>query len=1311
MDNGDTFQPGHSEAPTVLRVRLFGGFGLSWGDRKLSLPGGRTACSLFAYLITYRDRAHTRDLLAGTFWPDQPDNVARRRLSQTLWRINQGLQELQGQTSYLTTTASAVQFNVDAPYWLDTEEFQKARGALRPDRPIDPEAEKNLRKAVDLYRGEFMAGYYDDWAILRREEFRDMALAAMAHLLDLYKARGAFEEALTYARRLVMEDPLREEGHREVMRLCYILGRSEEALQQYETVKAILLEELGVEPMEATTSLYREISSHSSVGATSFLPAASTLPSSPLLEDKGELPFVGRSKERATLVGYLEQAISGEGRMVLIEGEAGVGKTRLLQEVARQAEWRGMQVLWGHGQEMVELPPYGLLLEALRAGLSPLRATQLTRLLEPVRLRELTVVLPELGEWVSALLEPVTLEAELARSRLLEALTHMTLALGQLGPLLLILEDLQWADEASLEAIAHLAPRLANSHVLAIASYRPGEAREREDIWKKIQALDWIEGYRRLALGRLTEQEASVLVKEGLGLLAPAPRFESRIYQETEGNPLFIVETLRALYDEGVLYRDQTGRWSTPWDDTTADYAELPLPLGVYQVIARRLARLHADELAVLRAAAVLGKEVDFPLLEEVCQIPAEACLVALRGLVRRRLLEETPTAFQFSHDRIRVVTYQEMADHERLRLHVRAAEALERRVPDEVAALAYHFEQGQVWQKACHYHHLAGNQAKAVYAVSIALHHLDRALALADRANLPNHQRYELLVDHEAVLDVLGKREAQAADLAALSRLAHDDPSRLAQVYLRKGWLWTHLGNFGQATELARQSLQLFRQEHDVAGQVAALSLLGTLPDWQGRPAGSIAPLEEAIALCQTIADRRSEAKVHHALGSALLGLKDFAKSESHLRKSLKLYRDTHDLIGETEVLSHLGIVQMEQGNLKEAEDFYQQCLSICHQIGYPYGEAKALLNLGNVFVFREQTGRALDCYSQALALFRQTRSERGEALTRLNVASQRLEVLGDDEGALPEVRAALAYYQRVGDPVGEGHCLGVMGAIHRHQGNLSKARRLLEEGLEKMQGVEDHWIAVQIRAELSQLLLDQGAAGEALSCIREAEAVCKELDLSGLAVTLLALRGVALLAMGRPEEALAATAEAVSKPAQGIRRRHLLAYWHYQVLQALGRTKEAASAIDRAHSLLRKSLESLSPKQQQMSLRRVRVNRAIVAAWEKTQDRSEWRLPRVGAPTGRPLRDDEWVKVVWTIEAPEDREIANKVARRRHRLLRLLHEARKQGGAPTVDDLAAALQASRATIKRDLAALRKAGHEVRTRGSRLRVSTQPGG
>jgi len=329
---------------SILRIRLFGGLSLTWDERPLPPIRSRLARSLFAYLVAYRHRGHSRELLAGIFWPDLPDATARRRLSQALWQIRRVLNPLPSPVPFLLSHADMVQFNVDAPYWLDVEEFQGACSKFEAAQATDLGASiLDLKRAVDLYRGDFLAGFYEDWVAVERESLRETYLAALDRVLAWCKGRGAYEEALVYARRLVAVDALHEQGHREVMRLCYLLGRHNDALQQYELCRAILAQELGVEPTAATTALYEEIATRAREAEAPHLPLSVGPPPSPLLEGTGQMPLVGREEERATLVGYLEQALGGQGGLVLVEGEPGVGKTHLLQEVARDAAWRGMQ--------------------------------------------------------------------------------------------------------------------------------------------------------------------------------------------------------------------------------------------------------------------------------------------------------------------------------------------------------------------------------------------------------------------------------------------------------------------------------------------------------------------------------------------------------------------------------------------------------------------------------------------------------------------------------------------------------------------------------------------------------------------------------------------------------------------------------------------------------------------------------------------------------------------------------------------------------------------------------------------------------
>jgi DNA-binding SARP family transcriptional activator len=709
----------------TLHVRLLGGLALSWDDQPLPPIPGAIARSLLAYLVIHRDRPHTRDLLAGTFWPDLPDAAARRRLTQALWQIRRTFEP----HPILHAEGDMIRVNSDRPLWLDVEQFERQAAG---DQIGD------AARAADLYGGDLMAGFYDDWLVAERERLRDLFLAVLERLIEGYKQRGEYERALLHARRLVAEDPWREPAHGEVMRLCHFLGRDAEALKQFDICRQVLKEEMDAEPSAETTALAQEIARGGPPEQAPYLPQPVPGLLQPAAPAAGAIPLglVGREEERAALVSHLEAAASGLGGLVLIEGEAGVGKTRLLQEVARDAEWRGVQVLWGRCREGVGAAPFAPWVEALQSAITPLRVEQWSRLVERIWLQVLCPLLPALAAALPDLPPPSRIEPERERERLVNALAQLLAAWSQGLPLLLVLEDLHWADEDSLEMLAALGQRLRAQRVLLAGSYRGDEARSHPSLWPRLQALDRAGLRQRLALAPLDQATTGELVRRGLGMRLPAPLFASRLYRETGGNPLFILEVLRALYDDGVLFQDQQGEWSTTWDETTADYAELALPTAVERVIAHRLALLRPDERAALEAAAVLGDEFSFHLLQETGGQEGSRLVAAVDNLVRRQFLVERPAAYQFGHDEIRRIAYHSIAAPERKAIHRRAAAALESLRPDPLlgnAALAHHLAQGEVWDRAVESYAAAGREAAAVYAAESALHAYGQAVAILE--------------------------------------------------------------------------------------------------------------------------------------------------------------------------------------------------------------------------------------------------------------------------------------------------------------------------------------------------------------------------------------------------------------------------------------------------------------------------------------------------------------------------------------------------------------------------------------------------
>ena len=1268
-----------------LQIRLLGAPELTWNDAPLSVPSSLKVRSLLAYVIFHHDQRIPRDRLAGLFWPERPDAHARRALSQALWQVRAVLGPAGDR---LAAEREDIVFGLRDGDHLDVAEFERlaAGSDLRP-----------LTAAIDIYRADFLESIYDDWALLERERLREFFLQVLERLIALHKQRGHYEQALAYAQRLAAADPLREEVHRELMQLYHLLGRSQAALEQFTALCDLLTKELGVQPTPVTNALYQEIVTALEAGDVPHLPSAPLPP--PLLHDISHLPLVGRVGERAALLSALQSAVQGRGGYALIEGDAGVGKSRLVGEVVAGAEWRGFQVGVARATSKIT-SPYQIVRDALAPLLTPLRVAQLAELVEPVWLSAVASILPTLAEHLPDLGPLAPLEHHEEQRRLWDGLARCLSGLASVTPLLLVLEDIHWADEATLAAFEHLVPSLPANRAFIVLTYRTAEARERAVVWETLDGLDRALPPLRLHLAPFELAETAGLLERALGAaVETGSRFAAmaeRLHQEMGGNALFLVESLKSLVEQGDLVLSD-GEWIFPPDDVS-----LPAPTSVQKLIEERLASLSPELRATLELIAVLGENADFNTLTRF-NGDVVALLPTLTALGHRGFLFEAESIYRFEHERIGEIVYQAIERERRLMLHRQAGTVLEELYPERVEALAYHFDLGEVWEKALAYTVQAAERASAVHAYPTALDRYQRAVTLVPLAGADDVRRFDLLAAREAILDVLGQRQEQADDLEAMELLVQGDLQRMAEVLRRRVWLLMHTGHYEEAEDVARRALHLAEQENCEAIEAAVLTAMGTLTNWSSKPARAVPYLEQAIQHYLQLGDIKGEADARCNLAGALLGIKAYDDVASELERALSLYTSLKDRLQIIEVLNLLGILYMERGNLADAVACYERALGTAREIGYLYGEARILCNLGNLSYVQGQIDKALALYDEVVPLFEALGERRGEAQVRINRASVHCSFFGGSEVALADAETALAHYREMGEAIGQGQCLSVLGQIALQRDQLVRARTYLEEGLRLVLDAGERWIGAQTYCLLADLSLVEGNPNDALRYVEEAEAICCDLGLEALAIAVMGLRGLVLLALGQPDVALEVSTRAMEQLNPGVEQAYLVPLRHYQVLCALERNEEARVAIEQARDLLFEAIGGLSPEQQRVSLERVPEHRAIVEAWESCQpQRIVVRLPHVDAPTGRPLREEELVSVTWTVAAPEDDAVEGKAERRRHRLLRLLSEADAQSTVPTVMALADVLDVSERTVKRDLSTLRAEGHDVRTRGFR---------
>ncbi|MCG6876516.1 MAG: AAA family ATPase, partial [Betaproteobacteria bacterium] len=472
-------------------------------------------------------------------------------------------------------------------------------------------------------------------------------------------------------------------------------------------------------------------------------------------------PFVGRSNEHGLLIGLIARLTTGAGHTVLIEGEPGIGKSRLMREVARYAEAQHLPTLATNCYEIERAIPYQPVIDIVTRALDRASPAAL-RNLAPVSLAELAALVPAVAERFPELPELSRDFPEARQARLSRAVGQLLEATRTNRPLILMVDDIQWADAASAQVLHYLARHAAARPVLVMYAYRDEELDNDEQFGRFVESLRREAGAQRMPLARFGPADAETLVAALGDAKFDAPGLAERLHRETEGNPFFLMSILQSL-SEGEIRLEPRASAGTAL-----------LPDALRSAVRARLAHVPKAFRSTLETAAVLGRRFDFDTLLDVTGEPEGALLDAVEALVKRRLLrEETQDGvYDFSHDKVREVVYQDIGGARRKLLHRSVAEALERRGEGEAherdARLAEHYERAQDWTKALRYLVLTGERSQALFAMRDALHWLDRAVALSESHPEALDQRERLaLYEHRGVARAqAGQTEGAVSDI-----------------------------------------------------------------------------------------------------------------------------------------------------------------------------------------------------------------------------------------------------------------------------------------------------------------------------------------------------------------------------------------------------------------------------------------------------------------------------------------------------------------------------------------------------------------
>lgn len=981
-----------------------------WADDTPLTFATRKALALLIYLVV-EGGSQPRDKLLALLWSDSGPERGRGVLRTTLAYLRRALDASTtlNSAAYLMTEADTIAFNFKADYNLDLHQVELA---LQSDQPA------LLEQVASLYRGDFLAGFsmldapgFDEWASVQRETWHRRMSAIFEQLSQRQAEERHFEAGLATAACWVAHDPLNEAAHRRLMQLYALKGDRTAALQAYAACQTTLKMELSIEPSAETKKLVEQIRKQEfRLPISDFGQRAQWV----LKTNKSKiqpLPFVGRSAEYAQLGATYQTVCQGQPRVVLIEGEAGIGKTRLATEFLNWLIFHGADVLRGRAFEAGGRLAYQPITEMIRERIEQENAPD--DLLGDVWLAELSRLLPELRERYPDL-PPPTADETLAQARLLEALARLGQAMAARRPLVWFIDDAQWADVASLDTLSYLGRVWAerNVVVLLLFSIRTEALLASPALNEWLVALARAAPLTRLNLGPLTAAETQQLVETLQGgreageqrsrrvgeqggqenQFSPA-QFADWLFAETAGQPFYISETLKMLQEQGTLraQADPAGHWlidpagNLPPVPAKGQTAASLIPSGVRQIILARLNRLTPNAAALLTAAAVMGRPCRFERLSQVAGLAENESLLALDELLLGRLLLEThQTArpYALAHDKIRDVVYTEAGAARRQVYHRRAFAALEARSAP-ASELAHHALAAQLIEPAFRYSLAAGDEAMALFAVRDAVAHYEQALTLATVDLSPQNRQNQI--------------------------------SNLKHLYLQLGRAYELTNVWDKARTMYETLLTLAQEVNLPEAECAALNRLATLAAQINYDIDqATAFLQRAIRVAEGCGDPVALAEAEWNLAQIRVYIWDIEGSMLHAQRALALARqlDLPELTGRS--LTVLGFAENGAARWVESESHYQEARHLYAALGNRALEAESLCGIARARANLGQPYTAIDLARTAHTLNLESDNAWGQAVSALNLGFVLLEANEWSE-ALAVAKTGVGFAQAV--------------------------------------------------------------------------------------------------------------------------------------------------------------------------------------------------------------------------------------------------------------------------------------------------------
>jgi DNA-binding SARP family transcriptional activator/RecA/RadA recombinase len=1048
------------EAAVMVEFRLLGPLEAQDGERRVDL-GRPKQRVLLAVLLVHANQVVSLDRLIEELWGEEPPPQAAASLQTYVSNLRRALEPVRparAPSRVLVSQPPGYRLVVGAGD-LDAARFaalaKEGHGLLQAQRPAA--AARVLRKGLALWRGPALAEVADEgFAQAERNRLEELRVAALEDRLAADLDLGGHAAAVAELEELAGRYRFRERLAGLLMLALYRSGRQAEALQAFQAARRALADELGIDPgrwlRQLETGILRQDpgldwtpppqepgpspgEAGGSEGEASRVLAAS-VPRGPQAADE----LVGRDDQLAALEGVLAGARGGRGRVALVAGEPGIGKTRLAEEAARRAAAAGMQVAWGRcpeGDGAPALWPWAQVVRQLAAEFGP---GQLAAMLGPSA-AWLGPLMPELAEPAPPAGPRPVADLGAARFQLNQAVAGLLRRLAEARPLLVVVDDLHWADVPSLSLLAFLAGELHDAGLVVVGTYRDVEAPAGRPLADTLGALAREPVVERISLGGLGRADVAALIGRAIGGRPAEPLVEA-VADRCGGNPFFITELVRLLQSERRLAAPDA-----------AAAARRDIPVGVRDVLRARLARLPAQTSTVLMVAAVAGRGFGLDLIEAATGLDDEPALDAAEAAVLAGLVIEDDRAagrYRFAHALVRETIYEDISRARRARLHARVVDALVATrgpEPGPAAEMAYH-----CWQAA------------PVIGATRALPHLLRAgeQAIAQLAYEAADEQFERALELAGQLPASPQATEQEIHIAArlgtvrLVMRGYADPDA-AQALARARSLAVRAGRRGEPAE-GRWALFV---SHLVRSELGPAQELGA----------------ELVALGSERNDPALLSAGHWQAGTVALYRGDLQEAQQHLEHALAASRGiAAGVPGDAPVeltlvcQGYLGVARAHQGHAEAALRLTGQAVASARRLGNPFGLLFVLFCDAWAATVAEAVTRALDSATEQAALIRKL------GFRHWGIGPQFFQGWaearsGDPRRGEQRIRAALAQMDATGTPGLRPFVLGLLAEAQLLAGSLAQADDTLRLATQEADRLGEHLYDPQLRALQARL------------------------------------------------------------------------------------------------------------------------------------------------------------------------------------------------------------------------------------------------